>query len=74
MTPVTRSNFTLDDLTIELIDAMADVLRIKKSEIVRQGVGAYFLQMEKMLTFMADGTANERRVKGLIATVRKKKK
>ena len=53
MTPVTRKNVSLDEITIHAIEVLEHVTGASKSEIIRRGVQAYWYSMEKMLQFYA---------------------
>lgn len=49
MSPMTRTNITLDDHTIRLIAEISTTTGASKSEIIRRGVVAYAEQVKKFL-------------------------
>ena len=46
MSPTERKNYSIDDATAKLIDAIGAATGAKNSEIVRRGVAAYAAQLE----------------------------
>ena len=49
MTPVTRLNITLEPFDIELLGFMADLFGSSKSEIIRRGLYAFWMENEKAI-------------------------
>lgn len=47
MSPMTRTNITLDEATIKLIVAIATTTGASKSEIIRRGVLAYSAELSR---------------------------
>jgi hypothetical protein len=60
MTPVTRKNISVDELTIGMIDILEIVTGASQSEIIRRGVGAYWLEMEPIIDKFLDDTQKKR--------------
>jgi hypothetical protein len=73
MTPVTRANISLDDFTIALLDLLHEHLGASRSEIIRRGVGQYFLQVEPLLQELVDGKG-KKAVRDLAEQARKGRK